>query len=134
MARLSASSRGATLVESLVALAILGIATAGILPAFTQQLHANHRSEIRSAAIIAAQQSMEALRMLDPETEIASGGSSAPRLVTVGGLEFEVVTHYCERDEFCDTNSRHIRIEVWFQDQVAYDVETVYTQLKATAS
>jgi prepilin-type N-terminal cleavage/methylation domain-containing protein len=131
MAAVSAS-RGSTLVESLVALAILGIVAAGVLPAFTSQLDANRRNEVRSEAILAAQQSMEALRILDPQSEIPSGGSSAPRLVRVDDREFEVVTHYCEREDLCDTNARHIRIEVWFDERVVYDVETVYTQLKAT--
>jgi len=132
MATVSPGSRGSTLIESLIALLILGIVAAGMLPAFMMQLDANGRSELRSGAILAAQQSMEALRILDPETEIPSTGQSAIRLVTVGDRQFEVVTYYCEREEFCNEDSRYVRVEVSLGGRVLYDVKTVYTQLHPT--
>ena len=37
--------------------------------------------------------------------------------------------HYCLKNEFCGINSRHLEIEVSYENRRIYTVETVYTQL-----
>jgi general secretion pathway protein I len=102
---------------------------AAILPAFMTHLRANSRNELRSSAVSAAQERLEALRLQDPAS-MPDSGSSAPQQVNVDGRDFDVVTHYCERSEYCsDDRSRHLRVEVRFGGRTIYDVETVYTQL-----
>jgi general secretion pathway protein I len=120
---------GFSLTEAVIALGILAVVAVSVLPAFVSHVRANSRNELRSSAISAAQERLEALRLENP-AGMPDSGSSAPQLVTVDGRRMEVVTHYCERPEFCeDERSRHIRVEVRVDDRTVYDVETVYTQL-----
>jgi type II secretory pathway pseudopilin PulG len=121
--------RGATLVEALVALAILGVALTGILPSFITQLQSNTRSEERTSAVVAAQLVMDFHRLEDPEA-MPTTGTSAPQLVTIGGLEYEVTTRYCVEPAFCGDESRHLVVEVHRLGRKIFDVETVYTQLR----
>jgi len=121
--------RGFSLTEALIALGILAVVAVSVLPAFMTHVGANSRNELRSSAVSAAQERLEALRLENP-AGMPDSGSSAPQLVTVDGRRLEVVTHYCERAEFCtDDRSRHIRVEVRVDGRTVYDVETVYTQL-----
>lgn len=122
-------SKGFSLTEALIALALLAMVAAAILPAFMTHVRANDRNELRSSAVSAAQERLESLRLQDPAS-LPDSGSSAPQRVKVDGRDFDVVTHYCERSEFCgDDRSRHLRVEVRFDGRTIYDVETVYTQL-----
>jgi type II secretory pathway pseudopilin PulG len=120
---------GFSLAESLIALGILAVVAVSVLPAFMMHVSANTRNEMRSSAVSAAQERLESLRLQNP-TGMPVSGSTAPQLVTVDGRQLEVVTHFCERTEYCtDDRSRHIRVEVKVDGRTVYDVETVYTQL-----
>jgi general secretion pathway protein I len=121
--------QGFSLTEALIALGILAVVAISVLPAFMTHVGANSRNELRSSAISAAQERLESLRLENPAA-MPDSGSSAPQLITVDGQQLEVVTHYCERAEYCtDDRSRHIRVEVKADGRTVYDVETVYTQL-----
>lgn len=122
------SERGFSLLEVVAALALISFAAVGVVPAFMVHLHANTRSEERSGAVLAVQQTMEALRLEDP-TALPASGASPTQLVTVGERQYQVVTRYCVKPAFCDTNTRHIEVEVSFGGRKIYAVETVYTQL-----
>lgn len=129
---MAVTSRGFTLVEALVAIAILGLTGLAVLPAFMSHLDANTRSELRSDAIGAVHQRMEWLRLQDPD-DMPTGGSPDSQFVTIGGREYEVRTHYCLRSEYCppgSPGSRHLTVEIYFEERKIYDVETVYTQLR----
>lgn len=121
-------SRGITLLEGLVALAFVGIVAASVLTAYMAQVSSNTRNEIRSAAVLALHERMEALRLEDPES-LPLAGSSAPQLVTVGTLEFEVVTGYCGIPVYCNDTTRHVTVEVYHDGHRIYDAQTVFTQL-----
>ena len=122
-------SGGFTLTESLIALAIMGIALAAILPTFLTYADTNDLSEERSGAVAAAQEIMEGLRQADP-VSLPSTGSSAPQLVAVGQREYEVVASFCTDIQYCGLDSRHILIEVSHGGRTIYTVESVYTQLR----
>lgn len=122
------NERGFSLLEVVAAVGLISIAAIGILPAFMVHLESNTRSEVRAGAVLAVERSMEALRLQDPET-LPDSGESAPQLVTIGNREFTVLTRYCVKNEFCDTSSRHIEVEVFHGGRRIYGVETVYTQL-----
>lgn len=122
------NEKGFSLIESLVALAILGITLAALVPAFQSFLDANSVSEERSNALAAGQQAMEALRHRDPAS-LPSSGSSAAQIITVGNHEFEVVTHYCIEPSYCGTGTRHIVMDVGFAGKDIYQIETVFTRL-----
>jgi len=120
---------GFTLIEALVAVSILGIVLTAILPSFLNYMDTNTLTEVRSGAVAVAQETMEGLRQADPGS-LPSSGYSGPRLHTVGKLEFESVTRYCTRPQFCGANSRQMTIEVMYGGQTVYTLESVHTRLK----
>ena len=129
MAELTVGPRGFTLGEALIALALVAMVAVAVMPVFVAHMDANTRDEIRTGAVGAAQQRLEALRLEAPAS-MPESGSTAPQLVDVDGRTYEVVTHYCELDGYCEKNrSRHIRVEVRIHGKTIYDVETVYTEL-----
>jgi prepilin-type N-terminal cleavage/methylation domain-containing protein len=122
------NEKGFSLIESLVALAILGITLAALVPAFQAFLDANSVSEERSNALAAGQQAMEVLRHEDPSS-LPSSGSSAAQIITVGAHEFEVITHYCREPSYCGADTRHVVMDVGFAGKDIYQIETVFTRL-----
>jgi prepilin-type N-terminal cleavage/methylation domain-containing protein len=119
---------GFTLLESLVAVAILGIVLSAILPTFLTYLDANTMSEERTGALAAAQETMEQLRQLDPAT-LPNSGSSPLQVVSVGQRDFEVMTHFCTANQFCGDDRRHLLVEVSYGGRTVYSVESVFTTL-----
>jgi type II secretory pathway pseudopilin PulG len=123
------SERGSSLVEGLVAMLLLGIVLTGIIPSFLSFLDANSRNELRTGAAQAAQIELETLRKVQAST-LPSSGSSSPSTVEVGDRAFNVVTHYCRAAQWCDSVSRHLRLEVSYDGDLLYSTETVYTELR----
>lgn len=123
------NERGFTLLEGLVSLAVLGIALAGILPAFFGYMNVNTRNEVRTGAVAAAQEQMEALRFGDPSA-MPTGGATGPSYVAIDDREYELTSRYCVRSEYCTPNSRHVLIEVGFGGNVIYQTESVFTKLR----
>jgi len=123
------SERGFTLIEALIALGLLGIVLAGLVPSFISFLDANSASEERSNAVAAGQQVMELLRRQDPAS-LPGAGSSTIHAIDVGEHEFEVVARYCVETSYCSASSRHIVVEVLFAGDPVYEIETVYARLQ----
>ncbi len=123
------NQRGISLVESLIAVAIIGIAISAIAPAFFVQMDTNTRNEERTEAAAAAALVMERLRFEDP-SKMPDEGSSDPRTITVGKREYEAVVHFCAIPEYCGPGSRHVRTEVSLDDNVLYTIESVYSSLQ----
>ena len=119
------NERGFTLLESLIALALLLVA---LTPPSQTFMDANPLSEQRSNALAAAQEVMETLRHVDPAS-LPTSGSSGVSAVQVGAHEFEVETHYCLESSFCGSASRHLLVEVGFAGKEVYAIETVFTRL-----
>ncbi len=128
--------KGLTLVEVLVALAILAL-LGPILGGFITYLQVNTRSEVRSAAVTVAQETLEGLRLLDPQSLPSQGCSE--RTVTRSGRSFKVKTCYfdvelslCQNRQPCGQEARRITVQVFLgnEDQPVYRVETVFTQLR----
>ena len=120
---------GMTLVETLVAMGLLGIVMVGVLPAFIHHSTINTRNEIRSGAVAASQIEMETLRLVDPAT-MPTSGSSDPESLKVDSWIYEVTTHYCKVPEYCNSGARHLQVEVRYENELLYSVENVYTQLR----
>ncbi len=126
------STRGFSLVESLVAVALLSLVAVGLLPAIMTHVTTDTRNEIRTDAVSAAEQRMEALRLLDPAT-LPLAGPPDSETYDAGGRSYEIRTQYCLRAEFCPPASplsRHVTVEVYLRGERIYDVESVYTQLR----
>jgi len=123
------NQRGFTLVESLIALALLSVTLVALIPTFQNFMDANTVSEERSNALAAAQEKIETLRHIDPAS-LPSSGSSGVEAIQVGEHEFEVETHYCRQSAYCGSASRHILVEVSFAGKQVYAIETVFTRLQ----
>ncbi len=124
--------RGLTLLEVLVALAILAVGLAGVLPAFVGFLRVNSRSEVITAASNVAQTFFERYRLQDPEAMPTSGTQSTQ--VDYQGRTFEVATSYCVQASYCGTGSRDIQVTVSYRGSPAFTAETVYTKVNDTAN
>lgn len=123
------SERGFSLVEVLLAVALVGVVVMGVVPAFIVCKETNSRNEVRSGALAAAQQVMEEYRHAAPES-LPSSGSSPTQVVTVGERDYEVIAYYCVASAWCDTQSRHVTIEVSFGNETLLTVESVFTKLR----
>lgn len=123
------NERGMTVVEALVAIAILGVAMAAVMPAFVIQVHVNTDNELRSGAVAAAQQVMESLRLDDPAS-MPESGFTGPLTINAGSRQYEAFVRYCRRSDYCNAGSRNLVVEVYFDDRLVYSVETVFTQLR----
>ncbi len=123
------TNKGFSLVEAIVATAILGILMAAVIPAFMSNLQVNNRNEQRSEAVNLAQQTLETLRRTDMASLPMSGSSTASALYN--GRTYTLVTRYCSAASYCAQNSaRHLVVEIRLDGKKVYDVETVYTNLR----
>ena len=77
------NERGFSLVEVMLAVALVGTVLLGVLPALMVCKDTNTRNELRSGAAAAAQSVIEAHRKADPET-LPATGSTALQVITVG--------------------------------------------------
>ncbi|WP_083922117.1 type IV pilus modification PilV family protein [Thermus igniterrae] len=121
--------KGLTLVEVLVALAILAL-IGPVLAGFISHLQVNTRAEIRSQAVTLAQERLEQLRLVNPQTLPNSGCEDQTQ--SRGGRTYTVRTCYCLNAGFCGPGARHLAVRVFLSGETApvYQVETVYTQLR----
>jgi len=92
-------------------------------------MHQNTLLERRSEAIQAAQTVLDDLRFRDPAT-LPETGTDSPITIDSGRRSYAVRTSYCERPEYCSSNTRHLTVRVYFQSRKIYEVETAYTKLR----
>jgi type IV pilus modification protein PilV len=121
--------RGFTLIEVMIAMAILGIGLAAMAPLFLYHLQINNRSELQSGAVAVAQQVLDTLRLQNPLT-LPSSGSTTPQNIVMGGRTYQATTTFCAITTYCNAGSRHIQVEVKFRGKTLYTTDTVYTQLR----
>ena len=126
-------SGGLTIVEAVIALAVIGVALAAIVPVFTNYAGVNQRSDVRTGAVAAAQEVLESLRQQDFSSWPANGA-----VVTAGsgGRDYGVVVNYClqgqdgvKPDAPClsEGQIRHVLLEAKYGGEVRYELETAYT-------
>ena len=125
---------GLTLLEVLVAMAILVIALVAVVPAFIGFLHVNTHSEVQTQAANLAQTYFEKYRLQDPSKMPPASTpytttSTSPATVTYEGRTFSVVTTYCADTSYCGPTSRDIKVTVSYDNQEVFSAETVYTKV-----
>lgn len=120
------NEQGFSLIEAIVAILILGVALSAIIPSFIFQAETTRQNELRTGAVAAAQQTLDALRQQDFSDWPNSGDEV---LVATGLRDYTVTITYCEGDvnTFCGDGSRQARAVVSYQGEEFYSVETVYT-------
>ncbi len=120
--------QGFGIIEAVVAMAILLVVLAAIVPVFLHYLKTNTATEIRSQAMAVAQEVLEELRLRDPRTLPTSGTTTQDRIRD--GRTFTVVVNYCAEASLCFGNARHLTLEVRYEGKKVYALETVYTALR----
>ena len=122
----SKATKGFGLVEAIVAAAIFAIVMASVAPTLMGLVRINRRSEQRAGAGYAAQRVLDDIRQKDFRDWPASGTEDT---VDTGQITYDYILTYCATgsDEFCRTNVRQARVEIFYQDEMLYDVEVVYT-------
>jgi len=127
------SDQGFSLIEAMVALAILTAVVAGIIPAFTGFLNVTSHTETQSNGVKAAQIVLDELRRksvdaISPDTNPLSWTQP----VDVGGRSYSVVVTVCPNvsPSYCDAQSRQIIVEVKFNGNIVHRAETVFTALR----
>lgn len=122
------NQRGFTLMETVIALAITGIALAMVTPAFIMQAQSNLLSERKTQALEATQRAIDAMRVLSPSALPTSGRTT--QTITVGGNNYVVMTTYCSNNALCSSVTRHLKFTASLNGKQLYDTETVFTQLR----
>ncbi len=121
---------GFTLVEALVALALLGVMLTVLLPTFVQNIQVNTQSELRTDAVAVAQVEMDRLRAVGnwPAT-----GTKREVVTELATYETELTyALYC-RDGTCFQGARQVQIEVRHRGRALYRATTVFTSLDGSA-
>lgn len=131
------NTRGLSIVEVVIALVILTIVLAGLLPSFIGNLQINNRTELKGAAVVIAQRKLEQLRRQDLTKTTLGTQTTGPttEIATENGREFSVNTTFCRDVSRCIGSARQIVVEVFYPKNSAsklYEVETVYTQFSST--
>ena len=127
---MAVNERGSTFIETMVSVAILGLAVSGIMSAFITLVDASSNSEDRSMAIAASQQVLEAMRLQDPETDMPNSGNDPPQTITVGSRQFQAIVSYCLNNTYCTATSKHVTVDMYVDGVEIYDVETVFTKFE----
>jgi len=123
--------QGLTLLEVLVALAILTVALVAIIPAFVSFLRVNTGSEVGTQAANVAQTFFEQYRLQDPASMPTSGTDT--KQMAYQGRTFQVDTSYCVQPSYCGTGSRDIQVTVSYANHPVFRAETVYTQVNVSS-
>jgi len=122
------SYKGFTLIETLVALLIFGIAVAIMIPLFYEQRLKNNTSQIRTEAVAFSQEILDGLRQQDVANLPATG--SQTRTKAVMGENYTATITYCEVPANCSDSSRQIKLQINRYGTIVYEMQTVFTRLQ----
>ena len=128
------NTRGFSLIETLVALGILGVVIAAASTSLIKNLYYNHRAEILFEGVHAAQTVLDDLRFEDI-SNLPSTGTDSPRTVTSQSKrQYKVYVTYCKTSQYCSSESvRQLHVRVEFKSRTVYETETVFTEFGSSA-
>lgn len=122
--------QGFTLIEVLVSMLIFSVVVASLPSVFVAHLRYNQRAEIKTAALLAAQRVLDDYRVQDPST-LPTSGSQDFLNITINGYNFDATAYFCLESAYClASTNRHIRVEISYDTNTVYGVETVFTRLR----
>ena len=128
----SMNARGFSLIEALIALSILSVVLASVVPLFITFSRSNLDSQHRTEAIAVAQMVVDELRQQSFEQWPESWPDPDGVKSLSSGHEdtlYDARISYCTADlPLCGSGARHTRVEVVKDGKTYYQVETVYTQ------
>ena len=125
------SEVGFTLVEVIVALAIMGVVIAASTTSFMTHLRANYSAEIVFEGEQATQSVIDDLRYVEVSS-LPDSGTDAPRSISMNELrDFQVYVTYCPEEVYCSSDMvRHLRVRADYRGEAVYETETVFTQFE----
>jgi len=135
---------GLTLVEALVAMTVFLITLAFMIPLLANNQFNIIREETRTGAISVSQRILDELRQTDianlpssgtmtelpSGTDISATTNDGKTYMTELGKTYSAKIIYCETSTNCSANARQIKLQVNYNGQTIYTVETVYTRLQ----
>ena len=121
------NNKGLTLMEAMAAMVIVTILIVAIVPALVGFTHVNQKSEWRSGAVDAAELMLERYRTQEVGSDLPTVAGSQTETITMGGFDYEAKTFFCQTISYCDGETTHIKVEVSYQNEKLYEVETVFT-------
>lgn len=138
------SQAGFSLIETLVALVILGVALTSIVPVFVNYASVNRSTEVRGEAVSAAEQVMDGLRQrsFNDWKAFANSAHNGGVQVATGkadddsdnGRTYVPVIEWCGDDlDLCDDDEeqqRHVRVTMFLDGEEKYSVTTVFTNVQ----
>ncbi len=129
------NQNGYTILEVLVAIAILAIVISYSSTAVVNQVGANYKAVVRSEAAQAAQSVIDDLRNMDVPS-MKTSGADAPLDVTVNaGRTYSVLVEYCKNATYCTSaEARHVSVSVEHNSKDVYKTETVFTGISNTVA
>ncbi len=125
--RRCANSRGVTLIETLVALALFAVTAATMGNFLVSQIRRSASNYLYSQAYSLAEQQLEALRSLPQYTDITPGSTST----SIGNTQFTVATNVLN-DTPAD-GLKQITVSVSWNDNFGPQnvaLQTIYTQVQ----
>lgn len=120
---------GFTLVEALVALAVLVIVLSAIIPLFLSNTRMNTQTERRSRGASAVENVLDGLRAQTINTR--SGTQDIPTVV--GGQTYTVRVTFCRLPALCTENSRMVTATAMLAGVSYYQAETVFSEVNYVA-
>ncbi|MVN88173.1 prepilin-type N-terminal cleavage/methylation domain-containing protein [Deinococcus sp. HMF7620] len=125
---------GFTIIELLIALAILGIAMTTVMSALLANTSLNTKMERQANAVRISEQTLEAYRQRTDYAALQKNDLSDT--VTMNGQSYTVVTDFCPNDLTtatktalpCNNTSVYIRVEVKYGTTILHRAETYFTQ------
>ena len=137
--------RGASIVEMMASMAMVSTAMAGVGTLMMSYQLQNIRNEIKSGAVIAGEQVLEQLRQCSVNTLPNSGtttipannapttspcGSTITPLTFMGNKFYRAQITYCQNRSYCDSSTRQVQVQVFYENASIFQVETVYTAVQ----
>ena len=124
--------QGMTLIEVLVAMGILLVVLAAMVPALLSNASVNNKSDQISGAMRVATNTLEDYRAKLGNATVPSTGAITTT-VNSQGRSYTVLSSFCPSDApstmICSANARYIRVDVSLAGTKLYTAETFFTQL-----
>lgn len=125
------NTKGFSIVELMIAMAILGIIGGAILSLQMANVNANTQTEIRMQGTSVVRQGMEELRARDV---LPVSGSETSEITN--GRTFQVIKEFCPttNDPPCTDTSIHVRVTAKFNGKAITSADTVFTKVNTSSS
>lgn len=126
---MKSAQAGFSLIEAVVAIAILGILMSSVVPALTSTLGLNGKERVRREAVSVARAVIQDLGAKHPSALPMEGADVST--VARDGRIFSVRVQYCLNRNYCQQDtSRHVTVEVKENETTRYRVETVLAKIR----